>query len=445
MKKAIVIPPEPSMTSFIVNIWGYQDAAVQYTNSDQHEIIFLIDNQDYNRVRRLSIKNKKYLSVFISLKNLVDIGKIEIHDYDELYGPTHRDNYVKKIEDRIDQISDPRVDELSAQLHGGWMRSTRSERLLDIREAIGEDRAELEASKIGDKKKLERMENSSASRADTYDYIKKLLKRLAVAFVVANKINQHPDYQDIEIVGVAARPGGIEKLKNRVILPNELFAHDMNAVDSLFTPSTSYQRHERSVSSTINALAEDLTNQEPIGREIVPGLEFIHNFDLNHINEEVNTTDTEDLKKHAIEAKDAIEIFPPSGPEIQYMAEKAREGILNKIPTPNITPGIVGGQSGIPASALMKDIRNYANSLQLAHRVRELSESGEYRQTGLLVAATTLADPIYRYKKHERLYDWFNTLLGRFNIDSPSKADRRWYNTQRTMTSEYIYTGRWYE
>lgn len=445
MHKAVIIPPEPSTTSFVVQLWGYQDAAVQNTSAKPHNLVFFIDRQDYDRIRRLATDSKKYLSIFISLKNLVDCGKITLHDYSNLYDITHKSNYTREINKTVEDLDGDRVDDLSSRLHGGWMNTARSNRMLDIREAIGEDRSELEASKIGDRKKLNKMENGTATIADTYHYLKKLLKRLAVAFVVANQINKHQEYPHTEVVGVAARPGGIEHLKQSVIVPDDVFTRDSKFMESLFSPSEKYQKYESAVSSTLNELSREIVDQGTDREEIVPGLEFLHNFDLEHISEEVNTVDEDELKTHAMRAKNEIEVEVPSSPEVGYVAEKAREGILNKLPQPEIVPSLASKQTGIPLRALATDIQTYSASLKMANRVQELSQSGNFRQTGLLVAATTLSNPIYRYERHSRFYDWFNTIMNRFSIDSPSESDEQWYETQRKMTDDYIFTGRWYE
>lgn len=440
-EKALVIPPEASLTSLLSNLEGYRFSVSRQLGCQKEQVIFVLDSKDYHRTRRLATQEKKYLAIYLLLNQLIRSGVLDVRDFRESYDLSARRDFVTSTRKFVDELNDDRIDNISEDVLQGFIKHHRSDRQISIRQELGDEKETLLASRGSARYTLGRITNGRATTEETNEYTVKMTNRIAAAMYVRDALDDLLD--GVDVVGIAIRPGGINALTDAYgeyhSQLRSVSAHDSR---HYYTTMSKYRFMNKELQDKVDEIASEISGLESEG-VVLPNLEFMKHIRTSYIRKEFKEEDPDDICDHAAKALQEFEEEPIDARKINYLSQQVQYELANQIPwSDSFLAMLDTALSRIPVNVIADNLRASADALRLSNKVKELKED-KYLHSELLIAAATISNPAYHYKKNETFYDISNLIIGLFA--NPKQSDYEWLQTQRKMNSDFLNTHRWYE
>lgn len=387
-RPAFLALPGLSVTTTLINV----PCVLNHSDSkNSHPPVILIDEQDYNRLRREVFEDqddtKKSLYILSAYENLRRRGFVQIIDYSRLYSRQKQYYNLQQNKKLLDIIPDSENRRIAEKQAEGWLNYGRGEYQEAFRKSLGEDLATFDTLRRGTEKQQRKMKRGTN---DPIEWNKKVLSRAIAGLTVRYNASTKLRY---DVQGIIT--GSEHKILGDFIdsSADTSYITDMEPQITAFDSDTTTQT--RKILDTIGEIATDVADVQHddwflLGPRIaIPRYDDIFDFEIirSQIEQGVDLDRLDREVNHVLAVlKNGAETdLPPT--KLQGKGEWVAEEY--NLPT---------SSNGEPDSGL-DDIVDFALNLSdYSRELRYLDDQDALSQLALFVGNSIMIDPM---KQHE--------------------------------------------
>lgn len=420
-RPAFLALPGLSVTTTLINI----PCVLSHSDSKNNRPpVILIDEQDYNRLRREVLENqddtKKSLYLLSAYENLRRRGFVQIIDYSKLYSREKQYYNLQKNQKLLNAIPDSVNRRIAEKQAEGWINYGRGEYQEAFRKSLGENLTTFDTLRRGTEKQQRKMKRGTN---DPIDWNKKVLSRAIAGLTVRYHADENLKYDVQDVI-----TGSEHKILRDFIdsSGDTSYITDIEPQITAFDSSTTTQTRE--ILDTIGEIATDVADVQHddwflLGPRIaIPRYDDIFDFEIirSQIDQGVDLDRLDREVKHVLAVlKNGAETDLPAT-KLQGQAEWVTEEY--NLPT---------SSKGEPDSGL-DDIVDFALNLSdYSRELRYLDDQDALSQLALFVGNSIMIDPMKQhgdndiYRRGIELAAHLNPQsVGRMEIEEVRKQRR---------------------